>query len=56
MGMVRQNQGRPQEAVRSFKRALAIDPNDAYALGEIGSCVPVCGSRGGRQEGIRGCA
>jgi eukaryotic-like serine/threonine-protein kinase len=35
MGMVRQNQGRPQEAIRSFKRALAIDPNDVYALGEM---------------------
>ena len=56
MGMVRQNQGRPQEAVRSFKQALAIDPNDAYALGEIGSCIPVCGSRGGRQKDLRGCA
>jgi serine/threonine protein kinase len=35
MGMVRQNQGQPQEAIRSFKRALAIDPNNVYALGEI---------------------
>ncbi len=35
MGMVRQNQGRPQEAVLSFKRAVAIDPNDPYALGEM---------------------
>jgi serine/threonine protein kinase len=35
MGMVQQNQGRPQEAIRSFKRALAIDTNNVYALGEI---------------------
>jgi len=36
MGMGRQNQGRLPEAVHSFKRALAVDPNNAYALGEFG--------------------
>ena len=44
MGMVRQNQGRPQEAVRSFKQALAIDPNDAYALGELGRVYQCVGA------------
>ncbi len=44
MGMVRQNQGRPQEAIRSFKRALAIDPNDPYALVEIGRVYQCVGA------------
>jgi non-specific serine/threonine protein kinase len=35
MGMVRQNQGHPQEAVWNFKRAMAIDPNEPYASAEI---------------------
>src|SRR6185436_11851395 len=35
IGMVRQDQGRPQEAIRSFRQALAIDPNNLYARGEV---------------------
>ena len=35
MGMVHQNQGQPADAVRSYKKALAIDPNEHYAIGEI---------------------
>jgi non-specific serine/threonine protein kinase len=53
MGMVRQNQGRPQEAVRSFKQALAIDPNEMYARGEI-SRVYLC--VGAEEEGRRASA
>jgi serine/threonine protein kinase len=52
MGMVRQNQGRPQEAVRSFKQALAIDPSEMYALSEI-SRVYLC--VGAEEEGRRAC-
>jgi serine/threonine protein kinase len=44
MGMVRQNQGRPQEAVWNFKRALAIDPNDPYAASEIGRIYQCVGA------------
>jgi tetratricopeptide (TPR) repeat protein len=36
LGMVRQAQGRPVEAVASYKRALAGDPGNMYALGELG--------------------
>jgi serine/threonine protein kinase/Tfp pilus assembly protein PilF len=36
LGMVRQAQGRPVEAVASYTRALAIDPTNVYALGELG--------------------
>ena len=36
LGMVRQAQGRPVEAVASYTRALAIDPSNMYALGELG--------------------
>jgi eukaryotic-like serine/threonine-protein kinase len=36
LGMVRQAQGRPIEAVASYKRALAGDPGNMYALGELG--------------------
>jgi len=35
MGMVHQNQGRPADAIRSYKKALEIDPNEPYALGEL---------------------
>ena len=49
MGMVRQNQGRPQEAVRSFKKALAIDPNELYALIEISRVYLVVGAEEGRR-------
>ena len=35
LGMVRQNQGQPTEAVQNFRKALAIDPNDAYARSEL---------------------
>ena len=35
MGMVHQNQGRPQDALRHFKKALALDPNEFYAHLEI---------------------
>ena len=31
-GMVHQNQGRPADAIRSFKTALEIDPTNLYAL------------------------
>jgi eukaryotic-like serine/threonine-protein kinase len=36
LGMVRQAQARPLEAIESYKRALAIDPGNVYALGELG--------------------
>jgi eukaryotic-like serine/threonine-protein kinase len=36
LGMVRQSQGRPVEAVASYKRALSADPGNMYALGELG--------------------
>jgi serine/threonine protein kinase len=36
LAMVRQAQGRPAEAIRSFRRALAIDPANEYAIGELG--------------------
>jgi len=36
LGMVRQAQGRPVEAVACFKRALAVDPANVYASGELG--------------------
>ena len=36
LGMVRQAQGRPADAVASYKRALAADPGNMYALGELG--------------------
>src|SRR4030095_13736454 len=49
MGMVRQNQGRPQEAVRSFKRSLAIDPNDVYALGELARVYMCVGAEEARK-------
>ena len=48
MGMVRQNQGRPQEAIRSFRRALAIDPHNLYARGEI---VRIYACVGAEEEG-----
>jgi eukaryotic-like serine/threonine-protein kinase len=35
-GMVRQAQGRPAEAIASFKRALVADPANAYVVGELG--------------------
>ena len=35
LGMVRISQGRPAEAMRSFKRALAIQPDSAFALAEL---------------------
>ena len=35
LGMVRISQGRPAEAMRSFKRALAIQPDSAFALAEF---------------------
>jgi serine/threonine protein kinase/cytochrome c-type biogenesis protein CcmH/NrfG len=44
MGMVQQNQGRPQEAILNFKRALAIDPNNAYALAEVGRVYQCVGA------------
>jgi non-specific serine/threonine protein kinase len=34
--MVRQAQARPLEAIANYKRALAIDPSNVYALGELG--------------------
>ncbi len=34
-GLVHQNRGRPQEAARSFKKALSLDPHESYALGEL---------------------
>jgi serine/threonine protein kinase len=49
MGMVRQNQGQPQEAIRSFKRALAIDPNNAYALGEMARVYMCVGAEEARK-------
>src|SRR6185436_9371009 len=49
MGMVRQNQGRPQEAGRSFKRALAMDPNDMYALGELPRVYMCVGAKEARK-------
>jgi serine/threonine protein kinase/Tfp pilus assembly protein PilF len=36
LGQVRQAQGRPVEAIASFKRALALDPVNVYASGELG--------------------
>ena len=36
LGMVRQAQARPVEAVASYIHALAIDPTNMYALGELG--------------------
>jgi tetratricopeptide (TPR) repeat protein len=36
LGMIRQSQGRPAEAIASFRRALAADPTNVYALGELG--------------------
>ena len=35
LGMVQISKGRPAEAMRSFKRALAIDPDSTYALLEL---------------------
>ena len=36
LGMIRQAQGRPVEAIASYKRSLAADPSNVYALGELG--------------------
>jgi eukaryotic-like serine/threonine-protein kinase len=36
LGMVRQAQARPLEAIADYKRALATDPGNVYALGELG--------------------
>ena len=36
LGMVRQAQARPLEAIEHYRRALAIDPSNVYALGELG--------------------
>jgi non-specific serine/threonine protein kinase len=36
LGMVRQAQARPLEAIANYKRALATDPGNVYALGELG--------------------
>ena len=36
LGMVRQAQGRPGEAARSYKRALALQPDNLYAVTELG--------------------
>jgi serine/threonine protein kinase len=44
LGMVRQAQGRPAEAVRSFKTALAIDRQNVYALGELARVYMCVGS------------
>jgi eukaryotic-like serine/threonine-protein kinase len=36
LGMVRQAQAHPLEAIANYKRALATDPGNVYALGELG--------------------
>ena len=36
LGMVRQAQGRPAEAIASLTRAVAVDPADVFVWGELG--------------------
>jgi non-specific serine/threonine protein kinase len=43
LGLVRQAQGRPLEAVASFRRAIAIDPANVYAFSEIGRVLGTMG-------------
>jgi eukaryotic-like serine/threonine-protein kinase len=43
LGQVRQAQGRSVDAIASFKRALALDPVNVYASGELGRVYGVLG-------------
>ena len=43
-GMVRQNQGRPAEAIQSFKKALEIDPSNFYVPVEIARVYQCAGA------------
>ena len=56
LGMVRQAQGRPADAIRSYRRALAIDPSNDYALAELAR-VYQCGGRrrGAPRDGPNHC-